>query len=418
MFYEDKFLLYLSNPNGNEQLLQQVKDIPFTSLDWRYIIGKSIHHRVFPILSQNLFFLAANSHNLIPQEVLEKVREVNYSFIGQSIVVYEEIRRIFQSLINEGIEFTPIKGVLLAEIVYPERHLRFFKDVDLLFPNVSEMRSAEETLIKLGYDFFWTNSRGSTFKKRKQGISIDCDLHRSFSLFLFHEYPCSRSLIEDLWRKSSKQRVRGVKVTAMSAEHMLFMVCIHSFYHRFFSLLDLIDAIQIMRKNPGLDWEFILKKIKEYPCALGLPISIIHSVCTDFFKIKIMPEAIINAINDDNTMISRINWKSVKRSLGELQYPVSYMKFCNGCVENCVYKATLMDTPENQTRKKISKYIHEYTYGYYCIMTLARKRYGIKYAVKCFVQQLAAPLGFLIGKSMKILGKKASMLGFQELLWL
>ena len=402
MSFEDKLLLYLTCSSINEQLLHKIKDILSTGLDWNYVLGRAIHNKVFPTLYQHLRLLATTElRNLIPQSVLARARELNYSFIGYSIVLHEEVRKIFKSLKAGGIEFTPIKGVLLADTVYPKKHLRFFSDIDLLFPSVDEMRGVVEKLAKLGYNFVSSNARESVFRKHIHGISIDCDMHRSLSFFDFFEYPRANILIEDLWRKSSKNRVGGVKAKVMSAEHMLLVLCLHSFHDGALSLIDLCDAIHILRKHPRLDWQFISRQLKEYPCALGIPMSIINGICADFLGVNLVPKTVFKALCDNNLIASRISWKSAKQSLGNLQYPVPYRKFCLECVDytHCPLSLHLyFHRPRD--------YIRRCLLDFYCILTIVKERYGIKYASKCFYQECAGVLDFLVGKLIKVLEKE------------
>lgn len=408
MSLEDECILYLSCTSLNEQLLPRLKNILSCSLDWDYFIGKAIHHRVVPQLYPNMRILAAELGDLISQMALEKMREVNHSFLGYSMTLNEEARKILKALKDEGIEFAPIKGLLLAETVYPERYLRFYRDIDLFFPNLDEMRRAEKEVVELGYDFVLSDARGSMFSKRKQEFSIVCDLHRSASFFNKFQYPDE---IEELWTRSSVDNIGGVEVTIMSSEHMLLMLCLHSFYHGSFSLIDFADATHILGKKKSLDWQFISRLLKQYPCAFGIPMTIIDATYLDLFDREIMPRNVSKALSDLNPAIARTTQNPTERSLRRTQIPVPYRKLCLQCSHHkyCPLSLYINFSYTNFSPDKpqpLNQRVFRYLLEYYFILTAVREKYGIRYASRCLYEETAVFGDFILGRLAKMLGKE------------
>ncbi len=396
---EDKLTLYLAC-SGENAWSDKIKDILITELDWRLVIGRIVHNRVVSSCYQSLRQLANTTQkNLVPQKILKRLRELNHPFIGYSIILHEETKIIFKSLKSAGIEFTPMKGILLAETVYPEKHLRFIRDIDLLFPSIAELQRAEALMPTLGYESVYSYDRETLLRKTRSVFAIECDMHRSLSFFHYFEYP---SKIKSLWETASEKRVGGVKVRVMNAEHMLLVLCLHSFYDGCILLKDLCDVIQILRTQPRLDWQFIAQQLKEFPCAFGIPLRIIDEMLKDFFNVNFLPKTMYRALHNDNGMLSKINWNALKQELGTLQFPFYYGKFCP---QNCIYcPRYLRDNVEStdtelELNKSTNNPMHKLKrvlLDYYFILTIVRKKQGIKHALKSLYQQSAGLLSWLL----------------------
>ena len=348
----------------------------------------------------------------IPEAPLKLAKRLSYAFVGHNLATFEETSRIYRYMAAKEIHFMPIKGVLLGEVVFPESHLRFIRDIDLLFPENRTMRMAEKVLVGLGYRLVWTDSRASAFRVSRGRDSFNVDLHRSFSFFHFHEYPRTQDLVEDMWRRSSRRTIAEVQVQVMSPECMLTLLCLHSFFHGSLSILDLSDAVHIVGKYPSLDWNFILNKVKRYRCMLEIPLRAMDSACYSFLGIKIVPRNMEESIRGDNSHKSRFNWDVVKRSLLNCRYFVSYKEFCHECSRECVYFSRTGE-PETSMYGRMKEYLHEYYY----IVTLVRWHYGYRYSLRCLAQELVAPSAYCLGRSIGSLGPMASSLAIQELLW-
>lgn len=393
--------------------MPRIHELLSSTLDWRYIIGRAVHHRVVPIFFQNLRALSASAEsNKIPDAPLKLAKNLSYAFVGHNIATFEEASRLYRCMASKEIRFMPIKGVLLGETVFPESNLRFIRDIDLLFPDNSAMRMAEKVLVGLGYRLVWTDSRASAFRLSRGRDSFNVDLHRSFSFFHFHEYPRTQDLVEDMWRHSSRRAIAGVQVQVMSPECMLTLLALHSFFHGFLSILDLSDAVHIVGKYPSLDWNFILNKVKRYRCMMEIPLKAIDSACNNFLGIKIVPSNIEKASQEDNSHITGFKEEVAKRFLLNCRYFISYKEFCHDCSRECVYFSRTGE-PETSTYGRMKEYLYEYYY----IISLVRRHYGYRYSLRCLAQELMAPSAYCLGRSIGSLGPMASSLAIQELLW-
>jgi hypothetical protein len=389
MISEDRLLFSLVSLHYNGRFIPIIKDLLTQELDWNYVVGKAIHNRIIPIINHTLHILAPKELlPQIPQEVLNKIQELNYAFIGHTIVFHEEANKILESLDEASMKFMPIKGVLLDQTVYPNKHLRYFSDIDLLFQSHTELQRAESILLQLGYTFVFSNARETVYRKIRHDQSIHCDMHRSLTLFNFFEYP----LIRGLWSTASEALVSGVQVRIPSQEYQILILCLHSFLHGAFSLLDLSDAIHIFSKYPPIDWQFLSSQMQEYPCSLGLPLSLIAQIFDEYFD-KPSPHNInINFPKRIKRLSSKVVEGSEQHSLGDLQYPIPYQIFCKQCNEfrSCPLFSYINERIRLQEEHtpRIRDFIPLGYYEFLVIITMIRKKYGLLYALQCLGKEL------------------------------
>lgn len=69
----------------------------------------------------------------IPEEVMAKLRQAYFKTVSRSMLLYDAFREIAEALNKEGIQAVALKGIYLAEQLYPKIGLRQFSDIDLLF---------------------------------------------------------------------------------------------------------------------------------------------------------------------------------------------------------------------------------------------------------------------------------------------
>ena len=70
----------------------------------------------------------------IPDEIAEAITRETRRRKMRVLVMTEDFRNIHNSLDAAAIEVMPIKGIFLAQTVYPSPVLRYFDDIDLLVP--------------------------------------------------------------------------------------------------------------------------------------------------------------------------------------------------------------------------------------------------------------------------------------------
>jgi len=127
------------------QLLQSLAKID----NWEKACTKLIKKGVAP-----LFLEIAERHAevkaKIPAEVMTKLWQAYLKTVSRSMVLYDAFREIAVALNERGIKAVALKGIYLAEHLYPKIGMRQFSDIDLLFCH-EDVEAALELFHTLGF---------------------------------------------------------------------------------------------------------------------------------------------------------------------------------------------------------------------------------------------------------------------------
>ena len=140
---ENQLVIAACSPAPNPILLQQT----ISQLDnWDKTTAKLIKKGVAPLF---LDILDKNQLD-IPQEVKAKLRQAYLKTVSRSMLLYDAFCEIAEALNKEGIQAVALKGIYLAEQLYPKIGLRQFSDIDLLF-RIEDAEKALAVFTRLGY---------------------------------------------------------------------------------------------------------------------------------------------------------------------------------------------------------------------------------------------------------------------------
>jgi len=323
---EDRFLLYCSQTSLGKNLTKAARLINY-NLDWGYIVRKTLRNAVFPQVYHNLTELKGNvdKGNSSFWRIFGKMQAAWYAMLSSKLVLYSELRNILQVLKANEIDFLPLKGVALAEAVYSKKELRQFSDIDLLLRNRGETEKAEKLLLKLGYHLDYPiPAFAYEFKKEKHGLTIEFDLHHFLPGWSeYYSYP----MIIDLWDAPINATIEGVHTSIMMPEKMLLALSLHSFRHRIFTLRDLCDTIEILKRFPLFNWRIILEHAQEeaWRYILLTFLSLVSYSCKRL-EIDLLPKGLLDRIN--NGFLNLSLYKN-------LEFPKSYTFLCYGCNKKC-----------------------------------------------------------------------------------
>ena len=167
-----------------------------------------------------------------------------------------QARSLFQAL---GSNVIPLKGLYLAEHLYPEPGLRDMGDLDVLIPR-GEVSRADKILRGLGWhpqeDPSGLLASGGHFRNSLvyQGRGFPVHLHwhlvnASLPLFMYS----AKIRLDDLWQASTEIRVAGAAVRAMAPHHLFIALCEHGLKHSYETIIHLVDlALLWPRVYPDL----------------------------------------------------------------------------------------------------------------------------------------------------------------------
>lgn len=164
----------------------------------------------------------------------------------RNIVMTDEMLRVVAACAARGIRLVPLKGVALANTVYPSPTLRFFDDLDLL---VEPEHSAEALQIihKLGYkphprgSADWHHALPQTHPKHGTTIELHTDLTRRYG---HEDWP-----LDGVLTRLQSAEIQGQTVEILSDEDALIHTAIHARHHLFEKATFLLDSALLIARG-------------------------------------------------------------------------------------------------------------------------------------------------------------------------
>ena len=150
---EDKVLLkLLFKPENTKSLLMNEEDdkaLPDYLPDWTNLVEQARREGVSAVLFHNI-----TSHHLedfVPQDRCRDLSNQYYANLKSNLLIIGELREVLATFQDAGIPCIVLKGIALAERVYPNIAMRGMSDVDIL---VRKMLSSKWMTICLPLDIF------------------------------------------------------------------------------------------------------------------------------------------------------------------------------------------------------------------------------------------------------------------------
>ena len=238
------FSLYLNHKEDTSFIVDKEKISFFYSL--------SKYHSLKAFLYQAL----KTSKVEIKQEHLERV-EKDYLFNVRKCLAFEEERRDLYSYLNEqGIDFLPLKGIVIKDY-YPDPNAREFADNDILFRDND--KKIKEYFVKRGYT-------SEAFRKSNHDVYLkkpffNFEMHRA----LFGETDDNEKIIKYFANYMDKTLVKENKERYLSKEDFYIYFTAHTYKHFHNSgcgIRTLIDYYLYLKKEQ-LDFTYINKELNK-----------------------------------------------------------------------------------------------------------------------------------------------------------
>jgi hypothetical protein len=231
-------------------------------LDWQTLARITEHHRLIPQVYEGLCGIA----DLIPSEVLEKLRRRYEANVRQTLRLSRDLIRVLDHFECRGIQALAYKGPTLAAMLHGEFSQRQFVDIDLLV-HPSDVQNSKTALIELGYTI------GNEFTGRQEKSYVASGYEYVFDL------PDARNVLELKWRilprfytvdfdvagffdRSIKVEVGERSVSTLCPEDLLLVLCAHAAKHSWSELSFLCDISQLVRSQP-IKWDQVLEQASQ-----------------------------------------------------------------------------------------------------------------------------------------------------------
>lgn len=243
--------------------------------EWSGFLETAVREGVSAVLFHHLrtYRLA----DLCPPEIIAALSRRYHANLRCNLQIIGALREVLTGFRNEGLPCIVLKGMALAERVYPNIALRGMSDVDLLVRKGDLLR-ADACLVRLGY-----TSRDSTVARaagnppgylasleyRDDGASV-LNLH-------LHWHPVNTSVpatafveridLERLWEKALPARIADSEALMLCPEHLIIYLCEHALrvghgFDRLILVCDLYFAIKVFAER--IQWPEVVAESRRW----------------------------------------------------------------------------------------------------------------------------------------------------------
>ena len=243
--------------------------------DWTRLVEKARQEGVSAVLFHNI----AKNHleDLVPQESYRDLSNHYYANLKRNMSIIGELREVLATFQEAGIPCIVLKGIALAELVYPSIGMRGMSDVDILVKK-EDLFTVDKHLSSHGY----TSADSSVTKaihnpvgylasleyRKNDPSPLNLHVHwhivnTSVPATMFVE----RIDINRLWENSAMTAVADSRALMLRPEHLIIYLCEHALrvghsFDRLILICDIFFSIKAFEKI--IDWNFIVEESRRF----------------------------------------------------------------------------------------------------------------------------------------------------------
>ena len=253
-------LLRLISPFTDKSALEP---LTFDRLDSTTFIELVDHHHVHWHVNNALSNLAIPVPEMVRDALFHKIT----ANMKQALSNIKELKRLAALFGEAGVDFMPLKGVVLGQALYGDPLKRHAGDLDLIVGK-SDVQQASELLIKHGYVRIIPASNPNKAQWRH--------IHRFWKHLVFRHNESGRSLelhfrfvdqaqrFDFDWNRTPTQTVdvAGVKFKILTPEDLFLFLVEHGGWHGWTSLHWLLDVAMMLSPGNTIDLRTVIDKAK------------------------------------------------------------------------------------------------------------------------------------------------------------
>ena len=223
---------------------------------WDDVVELALSHGVAPLLQERL--RAAGMRSRLPPALATALDREREATALANLRKLGEFRRLAVDCARQRIPLIPLKGLHLAELVYPDPSLRPMADMDVLVPR-DRVADALRVLRAAGYGADIDADSVHALLPERCNVGVAHEAHgTSIELHwaLDEKGGSGPGPLEEIWRDARPGRLGDAETLLLPPHLLLLHVCTHLAYnHAFaFSLRAVCDIDAIVARHPELDW--------------------------------------------------------------------------------------------------------------------------------------------------------------------
>lgn len=257
---EDRLIRYCARLDIGNNLAGKIKAILSPELNWDYFFKRARSEGILSLVYKTLSEIDC-AKSVIPEGIRERLHSSYYTIAARNTLLYKKLDNILDSFNQDNIEVILLKGMALAQTVYPDIALRPMYDIDILI-HEKDLPLIEEKLKKLGY----MNSSSYPEDFHKDNMMVDVHWELMNITRVKSRSKSYRINMNEIWQNSRVIEIAGRKVRILSAEHNLMELCLHlTLHHDLSGLIWFVDIAQLIEhcKNE-IDWDRFVADSRRY----------------------------------------------------------------------------------------------------------------------------------------------------------
>jgi hypothetical protein len=243
--------------------------------DWSRFVETAHQEGVSAVLFHNI--TSHRLEDLVPQAHFMALSDQYHANLKRNLSLIGALREVLAAFQQAGIPCIVLKGIALAERVYPNIAMRGMSDVDILVRK-ADLFKVDGFLSTRGY-----NAQDSTVAQaihNPAGYLASLDYRRnnpSPSTLHVHWHIVNTSVpatmfveqidIKRLWENAAMTAVADSRALMLSPEHLIIYLCEHALrvghsFDRLILVCDIFYAIKAFEKI--IDWDFIIDESRRF----------------------------------------------------------------------------------------------------------------------------------------------------------
>jgi len=257
---EQELLLCCARTNATPRVVARLCELAGSEVDWEYLFLLARRHAVVPLLYLQL---ERHASDFVPHEHLQQLKKHHLENSARNTVLTAELCRLLALFADAGVEAIPYKGPVLALFAYGNLALRRFVDLDVIVkkPDVLKAReillaedySPAKSLSLRQQELLLRTQHNMQFSRENHRLIVE--LHWEVAPHLF----ASSVNAETLWRDLVTVNINGAEVKTLSADDLLFSLCVHGSRHLWERLSWICDVAELISRR-SFDWPKLLER--------------------------------------------------------------------------------------------------------------------------------------------------------------
>jgi hypothetical protein len=258
----------------------------------------------------------------LPPQLTERWSQVHAREMARTAIIQYGAEKALGALEKAGIRAIPLKGFYLSSRTYEKKSARGFKDLDLLVER-SSLKGLHDALVSAGFNpapdrpsfvpapAYTVYSLPVGDKDTVMEIDIHIGMHWP------GEYERRTAFrAQDLWTAASPEEVEGMRLWALSPEHLVITTMLDvAVNHRYARLVKFRDVLEITRRV-DVDWDTLvswcrrwevcsfvgpgLRYLAEIDPSLSIPLNVSSPLLPSYYAMKAFLHALPVALLPDH----------------------------------------------------------------------------------------------------------------------